>query len=187
LNLSYGTGRIFVVPHENIGGRLQGGVTKLPIEELPTGVMRGRFHPGNGHLYACGMFAWAGNRQHDGGFYRIRATGKRSYLPIRLHARTNVIEIAFTEPLEREFAAKAENYSVKVWSLQRSANYGSKHIGEHAIAVAEATVSADGKTVTLRIPELQPTQSMEIKATLRGKDGAVFTRTIHNTLHALGN
>ena len=29
LNLSYGTGRIFLVPHEKIGGQLQGGVVQL--------------------------------------------------------------------------------------------------------------------------------------------------------------
>jgi hypothetical protein len=27
---------------------------------------------------------------------------------------------------------------------------------------------------------------MEIKCTLRGSDGASFTRTIHNTIHQLG-
>src|SRR5439155_24189395 len=51
LNISYGTGRIFVVPHEKIRGRLQGGVVQLPIPDFPTGTMRGRFHPGNGRLY----------------------------------------------------------------------------------------------------------------------------------------
>src|SRR3954464_13741179 len=47
LNLSYGTGRIFLVPHENIGTQIQGGVVQLPIPDFPTGVMRGRFNDGD--------------------------------------------------------------------------------------------------------------------------------------------
>ena len=60
LNLSYGTGRLFVVPHEEVDGQWQGAVCELPMPAFPTGIMRGRFGA-DGALYACGMFAWAGN------------------------------------------------------------------------------------------------------------------------------
>lgn len=187
LNLSYGTGRIFVVPHENIGGRLQGGVVQLPIPDFPTGTMRGRFHPGNGHLYTCGLYAWAGNRQLDGGFYRVRATGKAANLPIGLHARPDGMELQFSDALDPVAASDSKNYAVKVWSLKRSADYGSKHIDEHGLNVTKATLATNRKSVLLRIPNLQPTWSMEIKCDLRGADGTSFTRTIHNTIHRLGS
>ncbi|MBW8883816.1 MAG: c-type cytochrome, partial [Planctomycetia bacterium] len=45
LNLSYGTGKLFVVPFEEMDGQKQGGMCQLPIAPLPTGVMRGRFSP----------------------------------------------------------------------------------------------------------------------------------------------
>jgi cytochrome c5 len=183
LNLSYGTGRIFVVPHEKVGDQLQGGVVQLPIPDFPTGTMRGRFHPGNGHLYTCGMYAWAGNRQADGGFYRVRATGKASWLPIGLHARTNGMEIQFSDALDPGSANDPKNYAVKVWSLKRSADYGSKHIDEQSLNVAGATLALDRKTVFLKIPELRPTWCMEIKCALRGADSTDFTRTVHNTVH----
>ena len=186
LNLSYGTGRIFVVPYEMIGSQIQGGVVQLPIPDFPTGVMRGRFHFGNGFLYGCGMYSWAGNRQSDGGFYRVRPTGKPAWLPLQLHARTNSIQIQFSDPVDPDFAARPENYAVKTWSLQRSANYGSKHFNEHGLAVTEATVAADQKSVALTLPGLRPAWCMEIKASLRGADGTRFTRTIHNTIHNLG-
>ena len=86
LNFSYGYGKIFVVPHEEVDGQMQGGMCELPLPQFPTGLIRGRFHPTNGHLYTCGMFAWAGNQQQPGGFYRVRVTGKPMYLPIQLHA-----------------------------------------------------------------------------------------------------
>ena len=81
LNLSYGYGKMFVVPHEDVDGQKQGGMCSLPIAALPTGVMRGRFHPHDGQLYACGMFAWAGNATQPGGLYRIRYTGRAMHCP----------------------------------------------------------------------------------------------------------
>ncbi|MDB6039323.1 MAG: Cytochrome c, partial [Verrucomicrobiales bacterium] len=176
LNISYGTGRIFVVPHEKIGKQLQGGVVQLPIPDFPTGVMRGRFHPTNGDLYTCGLFAWAGNRQGDGGFYRVRATGQAADVPVELHARVNGVEIRFTDALDRASASNPQNYAVKAWSLLRSANYGSPHIGEHSLPLGNASLSADGKTVFLEIPHLQPTQCMEIKCTLRDNNGHSISR-----------
>ncbi len=186
LNLSYGTGRIFVVPHEKVGGQFQGGVVQLPIPDFPTGTMRGRFHPGNGDLYTCGLYAWAGNRQLDGGFFRVRATGKPAHLPTGLAAKPEGMEIRFSDPVDPATANDPANYAVKVWSLKRSANYGSKHIDEHPLKVAGAILAADKKSVWLSIPGLQPTWSMEIKYELRGADGASFTRTVHNTIHQLG-
>src|SRR5271157_249060 len=62
LCLSYGYGKIFVVPHETVSGQMQGGECALPIPRFPTGGMRGRFHPGSGQLYTCGLFGWAGDQ-----------------------------------------------------------------------------------------------------------------------------
>ncbi|MDA7916526.1 c-type cytochrome, partial [Verrucomicrobia bacterium] len=80
LHMSYGHGRLEVVPHENVDGQLQGGLCRLPIPDFPTGTMRGRFHSGDGHLYLCGMAAWGtAQMQLPGGLYRIRATGKPAH------------------------------------------------------------------------------------------------------------
>ena len=92
LNLSYGYGKIFVVPHENVDGQWQGGMCELPVPAFPTGIMRGRFHPTDKQLYCCGMFAWAGNATQPGGLYRIRYTGRPTYLPITLRANPNAID-----------------------------------------------------------------------------------------------
>lgn len=179
LNLSYGTGRIFIIPHEKVGGTMQGAVCQLPIDDLPTGVMRGRFHP-NGALYACGMYAWAGNRQHDGGFYRIRPTGKPSRLPIGFRARKGELHIDFSDPIDSPVTAEA-----KTWSLKRTANYGSKHFDEKPLPILGVETSPDRRAIRLQIPTLQPTQSMELLLTWRGPDGRPITRKIHGTIHSL--
>jgi glucose/arabinose dehydrogenase/mono/diheme cytochrome c family protein len=185
LNLSYGTGDIFIVPHETVNGRMQGGVMRLPLERFPTGVMRGRWHPVNGQLYAAGMFAWAGNQQEDGGFYRVRLTGRPLNVPTALHARRGAYTITFSDPLDRAAATDPGNFTVKAWDLLRSKNYGSRHLNERPLPVTAAALSADGRTVTLTLRDLTPTRGMEIICRLRGADGAEFERRIHNTIHTL--
>lgn len=187
LNLSYGTGRIFLVPNETIHGQMQGGVVQLPMPDLPTGVMRGRFHPGNGQLYACGLFAWAGNRTADGGFFRIRYTGKPMFLPTGLHAARDSLTLQFSDPLDKGEAQKPENYSVKRWSLVRSANYGSKHENETVMAVESAVLDADLKTVHLKIPDIRPTWGMEVAYRLRGANGQSVASKVHNSIFQLAD
>lgn len=185
LNLSYGTGDIFIVPHETVSGRMQGGVVRLPLERFPTGVMRGRWHPVNGQLYVAGMFAWAGNQQEDGGFYRVRPTGRPPNVPLALRARRGEYAITFTDSLDRATATDPGRFTVKAWDLLRSKNYGSRHLNERALRVTAAALSADGKTVTLTLPDLAPTRGLEITCRLRGANGAEFERRIHHTIHAL--
>jgi putative heme-binding domain-containing protein len=184
LNTSYGMGKIFVVPHETVNGQVQGGMCALPIPASPTGIMRPRFHPTDGHLYVCGMYAWAGNRTAPGGFYRVRYTGKPADLPVGLTAKAGAVELTFTDTLEPK-SVDAKSFALKVWGLKRSQNYGSKHIDEKSLAVAKATLSTDGKRVRLDLPDLAPTWGMEIKYRLTGSDGRPVTGIIHNTIHEL--
>jgi hypothetical protein len=186
LNLSYGTGQIFLVPHEVVDGQWQGGVVALPIPLLPTGVMRGRFHPIDGHLYACGMFAWSSNREQPGGFYRIRATGQPMNLPIAIRTSPGRFQLEFSDPLDAKSVAELANWAVKIWSIRRSHDYGSPHLDEHSIEIGRATLDQDGKTVALSIPDLAPTHCMEIRYSLTAADGQPIRGTMHNTIHRIG-
>jgi putative heme-binding domain-containing protein len=187
LNLSYGNGKVFVVPHEVVGGRMQGGMCALPVPPSPTGIMRGRFSPTDGQLYACGLFAWAGDRTQPGGFYRIRATGKPMYVPVGLHARKGGMAITFTGRLDRKTASDPKNYGARTWSLKRSARYGSDHIDERPARIGGAKVSDDGRTVWLEMPEIRPTWCMEITYAIRGESGEPIEGAIDHTIHQLGD
>jgi putative heme-binding domain-containing protein len=186
LNLSYGYGKIFAVLCERVGDQMQGGMATLPIPQFPTGIMRGRFHPGDGQLYTCGMYAWAGNQTQPGGFYRVRYTGKPVVVPVRLAARRDGIAITFTGALDRSASTDPRAYTVRVWGLERSANYGSEHFDEHALTVRAAKLSGDGRTVELAIPDLAPTWCMAITYAIKAESGSEVAGEIHNTIHKLG-
>ncbi len=184
LNLSYGTGKIFLVLHERVNNMVQGGMLALPIPDFPTGVMRGRFHPLDQQLYACGMFAWAGNATHPGGLYRIRATGRPLQLPIELHATRSGLRLVFTGPLQPE-SVRADQVQVKSWSLERSAKYGSEHFDERELEVFSSELNSDGKIVELHIRDIKPTWCMSIEYRFKAVDGTPVTGLIHNTIHQL--
>lgn len=186
LNLSYGYGKVFLVPLENVRGTMQGGMIELPLPTFPTGVMRGRFHPTDGQLYLCGMFAWAGNATYPGGLYRLRTTGQPIHLPVGLHATRSGLQLTFTEPLDPA-SLDLKNLHIKTWSLKRTAKYGSDHFDERSLAVQGATLSADSKTLTLDVADLRPTWCMEISFSLRSSEGTPVQGTIHNTIHELAD
>lgn len=186
LNLSYGYGKVFVVPHEQVNGQMQGGMCELPIDQFPTGIVRGRISPHDHGLYLTGMFAWGSSRNaQEGGLYRLRPTGQPMWLPLKLNAVVDGIRIEFSDPVDVDSASETNRYEVKVWQLKRTANYGSKHYNERILPVTAAKVSADGRTVELTIPDLAPTWGMEIRCQLPVNDGESVERVIHNTVHEL--
>lgn len=186
LNLSYGYGKVYVVPHERVGDFWQGGMCRLPLPQFPTGVMRARFHPSNGQMYACGMHAWGSDQSESpGGLYRVRYTGAESLLPIGLSATGQGMTITFTEAVDSESASDPNNYLVDTWGLKRTANYGSDRYDEQSLVIDSVDVSQDGRSVALRIPQIRPTGCMQISYKLENASGKTFTGTIQNTVHQL--
>ena len=183
LNLSYGTGRAFIVPHEQVGDTWQGAVCEQPMPALPTGIMRGRF-AADGALYTCGLFAWAGNATAPGGFHRIRRSDQAAHVPLTIHPLQGALRVTFSDPLDPASVTPAA-FAFKVWSLKRTADYGSPHVAEHPLAITAASIDPDGRTLTLAIPTLVPTQCYELKVNLRAPDGATIERSIHGTIHHL--
>ena len=94
--------------------------------------------------------------------------------------------VTFTDALEKESSEKPEAWTIEAWGLKRTKSYGSKHYNQRQWKVEKAALSADGKTVTLTIPELAPTWGMSIRCKIRGATGEEVQREIHNSIHALG-
>ena len=182
LNFSYGYGKVYIVPFEELDGQVQGGMCELPVGQFPTGVMRGRFHPGNGQLYCCGMFAWSGTRQETGGVYRLRYTGQPIHVPVALKAHKNSMQITFSGKLDRKTTTDVDNWAVETWSLKRTAEYGSDHYDERDLDLAGVDLSEDGRTVVLRIHKLKTTWCMKIGYSVRSAKGQAVQGAIHNSV-----
>lgn len=183
LQLSYGMGRAYLVLEDEVDGVHQGGMVTLPLEPFATGVMRGRFHQPSGQLYCCGLYGWSGARTRPGGFYRVRYTGGPIAMPTAMRSVAGGLQLTFGTELEPELAVDPESYSVKVWSLRRTKNYGSKHHDEQQLAVTKAVLSSDRKSVVLTIANLAPTMCLEVTCDLETATGVDLRAKIHGTLH----
>ena len=191
LSISYGMGYLTMVLPEEVDGVMQGGVTRFPME-FDTGVMRGVFHPVNGQLYTCGLYGWAGNKTKSGGFYRVRYTGEPVNLANALHVASDGLVVGFTDPLAPASATDPGNYSLQVWNLRWSANYGSPDLklngqeGRDTWAVESATLAPDRRSVFLKVPEIQPVMQAHLVFNLRTANGAPLRNFVHHTIHKLG-
>ncbi|MCX6854558.1 MAG: c-type cytochrome [Verrucomicrobia bacterium] len=184
IDISYGMGRMNLILQDE-SDPAQGAAVALPLPDFPTGAMRGRFHPTTGDLYTCGMAVWASNKIQDGGLYRVRRTASALNLPVQWKTAKGSITVTFSDPLDKASAEDLTHYSLKVWDLERSKNYGSKHLKERALPITQAQLAGDQRTVTLSIPDLAPTRGLELQCTLKAADGKGFTRSIHATIHKL--
>ncbi len=189
LNLSYGYGKVFLVPFEKNEGNenapVQGGMIELPLQSFPTGLIRGRFSDSDNALYACGMYSWAGSVTQPGGLYRIRYTGKPVRLPKEIHAKQGRLVLTFTDAIAPVSMKDLKSLEFKTWALKRTEDYGSKHFDEKIVKIDEAEIAVDGKTLTLKIPGLKPTWSYSLSYSLKGSDGVPFSGLIHGTIHEM--
>ena len=190
LSVSYGTGKVYAVLQQEVGDTVQGVLTDLGVE-LPTGVMRGRFHPITKDLYVAGMFGWSSNKQEDAGFYRIRMTGAPLRTPKSFRAVRDGLIVSFYTPLAEESAAKTENWKVQSWEYRWTENYGSPQLkrsgekGRDTHPVESVTLSEDGKTAFLKIPTLTPTMQLHVEIKTNFADGVPLDCYLHGTIQAL--
>ncbi len=189
VHFSFGAGAHFLVLRETIDGQAQGAVVPLPGEFL-SGVHRGRFSPKDGQLYASGMGGWGSYTVADGCLQRVRFTGGAPQLPIRFETRANGVLVTFSEPVDRAVAAVASKHFAQCWNYLYSSAYGSPELslkdpakpGHDPLDISSAHVLADGRTLFLEIPQLQPANQIHLRVAT-GPDRA---QDLFLTAHRLG-
>lgn len=194
LHASYGKCRLYSVMKEEVAGQMQGGVTQI-VPQFDSGICRMRFHEKHNALYVTGLRGWQTTASTDAGFYRVRYTGKKANLPVELKAKANELSITFSDPLDPKTANDADNFNIEQWNYRWTENYGSPQIkvsdpkkqGRDPVEVQSASLSADGKTVTLKIDNLRPVMQMKIQYNLKAADGSTAKSAIWNTLNVVGN
>ena len=190
LFMSYGKGTLFAVMPQEVDGTVQAGMVQFPLK-FPSGTMRGRFSPKDGQLYTTGLRGWQTAGVRDGGFSRVRYTGAPVRMPQALHVSKDGVRITFTAPLDEASAKDIGNWNVELWNYIYSGGYGSPEVStkdakvkQHdKLEVTSVMLSADKKTVTLKLSELTPAMQMKIKFNLKAADGAPVTSEIYSTIH----
>jgi hypothetical protein len=185
LSLSYGYGKIQYVLNETVNGQEQGAVIDLPGVKFLTGVMRGRFNPTDGQLYACGMSAWGTNQMmRGGGLYRVRYTGKTIPIPVKMKVLEKSVVLDFDSPLDQNTASDLSNFEVKTWQLLRSKKYGSDRLNQKILKVTKS--QAEGKSLKLSIENLEKVDVITIDYKIKNTKGETLSGSIQGTIHQLG-
>jgi azurin len=186
LHFSYGAGSHFLVLREKVDGQPQGAVVPLPGEFL-SGSHRGRFNPKDGQLYVTGMAGWGTYTPDDGCFQRVRYTGAPAQLPITFHAHENGVLLTFSRPLNAAIAARADRHLAQAWNYRYSAGYGSPELstrhpgqpGHDVLPIRSAHVLADGRSLFLQIPELQPVNQLHLHVSPGAGEPLDLFATVH--------
>ncbi len=189
IHLSYGACTHFLLLRDQVDGQPQGAVVPL-AGEFQSGVHRGRFNPKDGQLYVSGMGGWGTYAVADGCLQRVRYTGTVVQLPTALRVRENGVLITFSQALDRGIAGQVKNHFAECWNYRYSSAYGSPEFsarhpgtpGHDPVVITSAHVLADGKTLFLEIPDLQPVNQLHLRLRVEnGKPIDVFA-----TVHKLG-
>ena len=194
LFMSYGRGTLFHVMTEEVGGVTQAGMVRFPFK-TPTGLMRGRCNVTDGQMYFCGLRGWQTDGAKEGGFYRVRYTGKPVHTPLELHVVKDGLMITFTGELDAASANDPASYGIEQWNYIYSGKYGSEELSvadpkqrkHDKVALESAQLLKDKKTVLLQIPGIQPVNQMKIKMSLKAADGTPINQEIYNTIHKVGS
>ena len=149
-----GLQRVFM---EKVDGNYQGCVFRFS-QGLEGGTNRLAWGP-DGALYV-GMIGNPGNWGQTGKFWyglqSLQYNGLSVFEMLALRAKSNGLEIEFTEPLREGDGWEPAQYEVKQWWYKPTNNYGGPKMDEMPLPVRSATVSADRKKVFLEIPGILP-------------------------------
>jgi putative heme-binding domain-containing protein len=188
IHLSHGAGTPFLILRERVDGQAQGAAVPLPGDFL-SGSHRGRFSPKDGQLYVTGMGGWGTYTPLDGCFQRLRYTGDPVRLPVEFHAHENGVLLRFSGPVDRAVAEQVRSHFAQVWNYRYSQGYGSLEFsprhpgmpGHDPLVIRSAHVLADGRSLFLEIPDLQPVNQLHLRV---GIDAGVH-RDLFATVHKL--
>jgi azurin len=157
------------------------------VGDFRSGVHRGRFNPRDGQLYVSGMSGWGTYGSDDGCFQRVRYTGAAVQLPRRFHVYRNGVLVEFTEALDRAFVEKADHHFAQCWNYRFSSGYGSPEYspshyglpGHDPVPIASALLQADGRSLFLELPDLQPANQLHLNLEIAPDRTCDLFLTVH--------
>lgn len=149
-----GVKRVFV---EKINGEYQGVVFRF-IQGLEAGVNRMVWGP-DGALYIGGVGNPGNWQQTDKEWYglqRLKFNNKPTFEMLAVRAKSNGVEIEFTQPLAAGLGWNPAEYTVQQWWYLPTTNYGGPKMDLEQLRVLSANVSGDRKKVFLELQGMKP-------------------------------
>lgn len=163
---------------EKVGGEYQGSMMRFR-GGFGSGITRMTFGP-DGALWVGGTDrGWGAIGGRPYALERLIYTG---HAPFEIHhasLTSDGFALSFTQPVDARVAADLSTWEVRHFGLRYWATYGSPHVSNTPVRPTAARVSADGKTVTLKLPSLTPERIYELNA--RGLASASGTPLVHPT------
>lgn len=186
LNLSYGTGRLFLVRHGEGWPASQGAVIPLGIDTgLP--LLHARVHPGDGSIWLAGF------RIYDTAAPELEGIGRLRPAEGGLAAATDArvvkegVVLHFDQPLDPA-SVTPDAVQAKEWQYRRSGGYGSPRLkrdgsqGTDPVATGGTFLSKDGRSVFIHVPGLKATMQLEIAHRFHAKGAKPETRPVFFTV-----
>ncbi|MFT7837680.1 DUF1080 domain-containing protein [Saccharothrix sp. BKS2] len=151
---------------EKVNGEYQGAVFRM-TQGLEAGVNRTTLGP-DGALYIGGI-GDGGNWGQDGkllyGLQKLAPNGGRTFDVLAMRAIAGGFEVEYTQPLSADTAANlASRYRAQQWRYAPAPSYGGPKVDQENLSVASATLSADGRKVTLKLNGLKPGRVVHLRS-----------------------
>ncbi|MGP2438823.1 family 16 glycoside hydrolase [Streptomyces sp. JW3] len=151
---------------EQVKGQYQGAVFRY-TQGLEAGVNRITLGP-DGAIYAGGLGAdgnWGQEGKLKFGLQKLTPNGGNTFDVKTMRAVPGGFDLTYTQPLSAQTAAElTARYEAEQWRYTPTADYGGPKIAEERLAVRSATLSADGRTVRLRLDGLKPDRVVHLRS-----------------------
>ncbi len=139
---------------EQVKGLYQGAVFHF-LEGFETGLIPIRLDQQAGILFAGGSNrGWASRGSKPFTLERVKWTGKVPFEIQTMTANPDGFTLNFTEPVDPATAGNPASYAMKAWTYILQSGYGSPEVDPATPQITAATVSADKKSVRLKIDGL---------------------------------
>jgi cytochrome c len=183
-----GLQRVFM---EKVNGDYQGCVFRF-TQGLEAGTNRITHGP-DGSIYIGGI-GNPGNWSQEGKFWyglqRMQYNGISTFEMLAVRAKTDGLEIEFTEPLPENNGWNTDHYRITQWKYLPTNQYGGPKLDETTLEVASANVSTDRKKVFLEIPGIKIQHVVHIRLNnlpLSSLDHEIWTTEAWYTMNNIPN
>ncbi len=160
--------RVFL---EQVGGEYQGAC--FPFRHgFASAVLRMAQGTDGSMFVGLTNRGWSSLGSSSYGLQRLVWTGKTPFEIQEMRALSDGFELVLTEPVDRTTASDAGSYAMNSYTYLYHSTYGSDEIQKRDLAIGEATVSEDGRSVRLQVDGLRELFVHELTAAgLRSADG----------------